>query len=100
MEGFNFIQNPKLQGEEVLATYFFPEAEDIMLMALGENVNGEKEGPAFVYLYMFEDGEVNYGIDTFVFLDRERMKEFIKKLPTMSAMDYLMQSIACPPTID
>lgn len=100
MEDYEFIKNPKLQGEEVLATYFFSEAEDMMLMALGENVEGKEEGTAMVYLYMFEDGEVSYGIDTFVFLDRNKMRKFIKELPTMSAMDYLLESIICPPSID
>ncbi|GKV65548.1 MULTISPECIES: hypothetical protein [unclassified Sporosarcina] len=99
MENFDFLKDAKLQGEEVVATYFFPEEATFMLMAIGENVNGEKEGPTAIYLYMFEDGEVSYGVDTFFFLDHDRMFDFINNLSNMSALNYLLRSAAIPPSI-
>ena len=87
-----------LQGSEFLTTYFVDEAA-VMILALGENTNFEEKEAAFIYLYMCVDGEVEYGIDTFVFFEREELKEFLENLPRMNAFDFVMRGVGCPPKL-
>ena len=94
-----FDQPLNLAGSEFLMTYFIKEEESVMILALGDNTSFEKKGPAFVYLYKYEDGEVVHGIDTFVFFESEELQEFIEKLPKMNAFDFVMRGVGCPPNL-
>lgn len=78
-----------LDGTEFITNIFHPDEPALMILVLGDNTEFEKNGPAFLYLYACEDGEVAFGIDTFVFFKREKMVSFLNDLPTMSAMDFI-----------
>jgi hypothetical protein len=88
-----------LDGNEFLTTYFSPVDESIMILALGDNINGDKEGPSTVFLYMCIDGEVEYGIESFVFFDSEKVWEFLNNIPEMSALDFMALSIGIRPSL-
>lgn len=88
-----------LQGSEFLMTYFLPEDETVMILALGENTKMESKGAAFVYLYLCISGEIERGIDTFVFFEPEKIQEFIEQLPQMTVMDFVLAGCGCQPKL-
>lgn len=88
-----------LQGNEFLTTIFHPKDESLMILALGENTEMKKKEVAFVYLYLCTNGEVDHGIDTFVFFEHEKVQEFIENLPQMTALDFVLAGTGCQPKL-
>lgn len=88
-----------LQGSQFLTTYFSQFEQSVMILALGDNMNGEKMGPSLVYLYMCIDGEVDHGIESFAFSNVDEAWSFVDNLQYMSAIDFMAASIGCPPKI-
>ncbi len=88
-----------LDGSEFIMNIFHPDESALMVLVLGENTEFEKKGPAFLYLYACEDGEVAYGINTFVFFEQKELLKFLNDLPTMSALDFIKRGIGCRPNI-
>lgn len=88
-----------LQGTEFVTTFFSDIEKSIMILATGENMSGNKPGPIFIFLYMCIDGEVEHGINTFVFMKPEDAYKFIEDLPKMSAIDFMVKGTSIPPTI-
>lgn len=88
-----------LDGSEFITNIFHPDESALMILVLGENTEFEKKGPAFLYLYAYEDGEVAYGINTFVFFEQKELLKLLNDLPTMSAMDFIKQGTGCRPNL-
>ncbi|MDV6377147.1 hypothetical protein ORD22_02570 [Sporosarcina sp. GW1-11] len=88
-----------LEGSEFLTHFYNQSDPSFMIVATGENMDSLKEGPAVIHLYMFVDGEVNHGIESFVFPNPKRAWEFLNKLPQMSAIDFMVDSVGFPPKI-
>ena len=95
----DFKMQSNLQGDEFV-THFYNQTEPtFMILIKGDNMDGAKEGPSIIYMYMFIDGEVDHGIETFIFSNSKSAWDFINKLPQMSAIDFMIASIGCPPKI-
>ncbi|AXI00973.1 hypothetical protein DV702_15395 [Sporosarcina sp. PTS2304] len=62
-------------------------------------MSGEQEGPIFVYLYLLIDGEVDHGIESFMFQEPVDALNFIKNFHSMTALEFMISCIGCPPTI-
>lgn len=88
-----------LDGDEFLTTYFIKEEESVMILALGDNTNFERKGAATVFLYLCIDGEVEHGIDTFVFFERSELQEFLEKLPQMNIFDFVLRGSGIQPNL-
>lgn len=88
-----------LDGSEFITNIFHPDETALMILVLGENTEFEQKGPAILYLYACEDGEVEYGINTFVFFEREEMLSFLDELPMMSALDFIKHGTGCRPNL-
>ncbi|PIC62571.1 hypothetical protein CSV79_16350 [Sporosarcina sp. P13] len=94
---FKILSN--LQGTEFVSHFYTQADPSFMIVVTGENMDGLKKGPTVLYLYMFFDGEVDHGIDTFIFLNQEKAWEFINNLQQMSAIEFMIYSIGFPPEI-
>lgn len=88
----------KLLGNEFITT-FHPDEESVMILVTGDNSDFFAEGPAYVYLYKYEDGTVVHGIDSFVFFEIQAMNDFLEQLPTMSAFDFVKHGTGIVPSI-
>ncbi len=88
-----------LQGNEFITTLFHEKEDAYMILALGDNLDGTKVGPSFIFLYLCIDGEIEYGINTFVFMKPEEASAFINELPTMSAMDFIIKGTSISPSV-
>ncbi|PID23472.1 hypothetical protein [Sporosarcina sp. P7] len=97
-----FLKMPEgisLNGDEILTTYFSPNDNSSMILVLGENMNNEKDGCSFVYLYQCIDGEVDHGIDAFVFSSGEKARKFVNSIPEMRALDFMLEGLGVTPQI-
>ncbi|ARD47510.1 hypothetical protein [Sporosarcina sp. P33] len=87
----------KLIGKEFVTTIFDPLGGDDMILILGDNLDGQMAGPTFLYLYLSRDGEVKFGVETFVFFSPEKAKTFVEHLPSMSALEFIFKTIGIRP---
>ncbi|WP_342505594.1 hypothetical protein [Sporosarcina sp. FSL K6-2383] len=92
-----FESKLNLYGNEFLTTYFIDDT--VMILALGENTNFEKNRGATIYLYLCADGDVDYCINTFVFFEPGELDDFLEKLPEMNAFDFIMRGTGIQPTL-
>lgn len=96
---FSNLEGISLSGEEILTTFFSPKDDKVMILVLGENMEGKKEGFAFVYLYQCYDGVVDHGIEAFAFNNGKEAKEFVENIPNMSALDFMLGGLGVTPQI-
>lgn len=87
----------KLDGKEFVTTIFNPRDSDSMILVLGDNVDGQKEGLTYLHLYMAICGEVIHGLDTLAFKTPEEAREFVENIPEMSALDFMFKSLGVRP---
>ncbi|PIC79405.1 hypothetical protein CSV75_12495 [Sporosarcina sp. P18a] len=90
-------RNFKLDGKEFVTTIFNPIDDDIMILILGDNIDGSKEGLTFLYLYLSINGEVEHGLETLAFNNSKEAKGFIENLSSMSALDFMFTSLGVRP---
>ena len=88
-----------LEGTQFLNTYFSQLEQSVMILALGDNMDGKRPGPSLVFLYMCIDGEVDHGIESLAFTTPDMAWDFVNNLQHMSAIDFMVASIGCPPKI-
>lgn len=89
--------NLNLDGREFVTTIFNPIDDDSMILILGDNVDGAKEGLTFLYLYLSINGEVEHGLESLAFNSPKEAKEFIENLSSMSALDFMFKSLGVRP---
>ena len=87
----------RIRGDFV--TTLHPFNEGLMLLVTAENLDGSDIGFIKIYLYKFNNGELDCGLDTFYFSTSQEAEIFLKQLPTMTAVDYLAKSLNVPPPI-
>lgn len=87
----------KLDGREFVTTIFNPRDNDSMILVLGDNVDGQKEGLTYLHLYMVVRGEVNHGLDSLAFENSKEARKFVKNIPEMSALTFMFMSLGIRP---
>lgn len=78
-------------------TTFHPNDESAMFVIYGNNINFTEEKPAMLFMYLYLDGEISNGIDSFIFFNRDEINTFLERLPTMTVFDFLLRGSGVQP---
>ncbi|GKV55956.1 hypothetical protein NCCP2222_19030 [Sporosarcina sp. NCCP-2222] len=89
-----------LDGEFV--TLFESEDEDLnhATILVTSNEMRKKDELVFLNFYMLADGDLSHGLATFGFDNASEAWEFLKKVPDMSAIDFMSQALGMVPRFE
>ncbi len=95
MEGYE--EKFKLDEKEFVATIFDPTGDAGMILILGDNVDGKKEGLTFLHLCLSRGGEVEHGLDSLAFYSPGDARAFVENLSNMNALEFMFKSLGFRP---
>ena len=86
-----------LVGKEFVTTVFNPLNDNDMILILGDNIDGQKEGLTYLFLYLSLSGEIEHGIESLAFNSPNEAWQFIDKLPEMTALEFMFKTLGVRP---